>query len=262
MIDLHHHCLPGIDDGPDAWDAAVAQCRMAFEEGVHTIVATPHVHRDPWINGDPAVIRQMVDELNERIGGRPRILPGCEYYYSHDVLDQLGDGGSIIGLADSRYFLTEFPAPLLPVGLERSFFEVALAGHVPVIAHPERNRRVQENPDVLIELIRRGAKTQLTAGSFVGRFGERSEDTAFALLDREMVHFVSTDTHDCERRPPFAAEAFAVISQRYGEARARDLMERNPLAVIENRNLPYDPDPVEKAHNGGFWSIIRSWIVQ
>lgn len=261
MIDLHHHCLPGIDDGPEQWDLAVAQCRAAFQEGVHTIVATPHVHREPWINPDPAVLRDLVDELNERIGGAPRVLPGCEYYYSHDVIEQLSESGSIITLADSRYFLTEFPSSMLPAGLERSFFEVALEGRVPVIAHPERNRRVQDNTDVLVELIQRGAKCQITAGSLVGRFGERSERTAFELLDREMVHFVSTDTHDLERRPPMAAAAIEVLEDRYGDDRARNLTELNPLAVIEDRELVYDPAP-RVSTDTSLWSILKSWITQ
>ena len=261
MIDLHHHCLPGIDDGPAEWDEAVAQCRMAFEEGVHTIVATPHVHREPWINGDPAVIQSLVDELNRRIGGAPRILPGCEYFYSHEVLHQLSGEGSIVRLAGSRYFLTEFPSAMLPAGLDRSFFEVALAGYVPILAHPERNRRVQDNPDVLIELIRRGAKMQITAGSLVGRFGERAETSAWDLLDREMVHVVSTDTHDCERRPPMALAAIGALNDRYGEERTRNLTELNPLAVIEDREMVYDPVPQEKT-SGGLWSIIKSWIIQ
>lgn len=259
MIDLHHHCLPGIDDGPEDWDRAVELCRASFEEGVHTIVATPHVHRDPWINDDPAVLRELVDELNHRLGGAPRVVAGCEYYYSHDVLEQLGEGGSVIGLGESRYFLTEFPAALLPAGLDRSFFEVALAGRVPVIAHPERNRSVQENPDVLVPLIERGAKTQITAGSLVGRFGERAENTAFQLLDREMVHFVSTDAHSLDRRPPLAAAAREVLTDRYGEARSRQLTETNPLAVLEDRELTYDPTPLP-SRPAGMWAMLKAWF--
>ena len=48
MIDLHHHCLPGFDDGPRTWDEAVELCGIAAEEGIETIVATPHVLRGRW----------------------------------------------------------------------------------------------------------------------------------------------------------------------------------------------------------------------
>ncbi|MBW3671231.1 MAG: hypothetical protein KY432_06105 [Acidobacteria bacterium] len=261
MIDLHHHCLPGIDDGPEEWDQAVEQCKAALAEGVHTIVATPHVHREPWINADPRVLRDLVSELNRRIDGAPRILPGCEYFFAHDVVKQLSPSGSIIGLAESRYFLAEFSSSMIPPGLDRILFEIGLAGHVPIIAHPERNRGVQVNPDVLVDLIGRGAKIQITAGSLVARFGERAESTAFHLLDRQMVHFVSTDTHNLDRRPPMAAAAIEVLRERYGEERATALTEGNPLAVIENRDLVYDPEP-RGSRKSNMWSILKSWIVQ
>src|SRR5687768_1989250 len=45
MIDIHHHLLPGVDDGPREMDEAAAMCRMAADEGIEAIVATPHVLR-------------------------------------------------------------------------------------------------------------------------------------------------------------------------------------------------------------------------
>ncbi|MDX1583503.1 MAG: CpsB/CapC family capsule biosynthesis tyrosine phosphatase [Thermoanaerobaculia bacterium] len=261
MIDLHHHCLPGVDDGPDSWEEAIAQCRMAFDEGVHTIVATPHIHRQPWINDNPERLGALVAELNDRLGGVPRILPGSEYFFAHDVVDQLSEAGSIIGLGESRYFLTEFASTVIPTGLDRVLFEIGLAGRVPIIAHPERNQRIWENPGILTDLIDRGARLQITAGSLVGRFGSRSETTAFELLDREMVHFVSTDTHDTDRRPPLAVAATQVLIERYGEERTRALTELNPLAVIEDRELAYEPEP-RIPTKPNLWGILKSWIAQ
>ncbi len=82
VIDLHFHCLPFIDDGPGSWDDAVALCRMAAEEGVETIVATPHVLRDPWINHDQTERDDLLLRLNDLVGGTPAILAGCELYQS------------------------------------------------------------------------------------------------------------------------------------------------------------------------------------
>ena len=39
MIDIHHHCLPGVDDGPRSMNEAEDLCRMAASEGIETIVA-------------------------------------------------------------------------------------------------------------------------------------------------------------------------------------------------------------------------------
>ncbi len=43
MIDLHCHILPGLDDGPSSMQEALAMCRIAAEDGIRTIVATPHM---------------------------------------------------------------------------------------------------------------------------------------------------------------------------------------------------------------------------
>ena len=87
MIDIHFHCLPGIDDGPRDWDEAVALCRAALADGIDTIVATPHVLRDSWLNEDPAARDRLLMELNSLLGGKPEVLPGCEYFFSSDAVE-------------------------------------------------------------------------------------------------------------------------------------------------------------------------------
>ena len=42
MIDIHSHILPGLDDGSKSWDMTVEMCRLAMEDGITHIVATPH----------------------------------------------------------------------------------------------------------------------------------------------------------------------------------------------------------------------------
>ena len=41
MIDIHCHLLPGVDDGAKSWDVTLEMCRMAQQDGVTHIVATP-----------------------------------------------------------------------------------------------------------------------------------------------------------------------------------------------------------------------------
>ena len=42
MIDLHCHILSGIDDGAQTVTDSLAMAQKAVQEGIHTIVATPH----------------------------------------------------------------------------------------------------------------------------------------------------------------------------------------------------------------------------
>lgn len=240
MIEVHFHCLPGIDDGPPDWEEAIALCRIAAEEGTSTIVATPHVLRESWVNEDPGVRDDLVSRLNAALGGRPTVLPGCEYWFSADAVEQVERGrwGPLTALNRGRYLLIEFPPGPPPAEAESVFFELSLKGVTPVLAHPERNPLIARAPDLLGVLAARGALVQLTAGSLLGDFGKAARDACHELLDRGLVHLVSSDAHSTARRPPRLAAARRSVERGWGSDLAQTLFEENPAAVIESRPLP------------------------
>ena len=259
MIDLHHHCLPDVDDGPREWDEAMAMCRMAAEEGIETIVATPHVLRGRWPAFSIPELEARVAELRTRVGDTPRLLLGSEYFFAHDVVEVLGARNAIVPLAGSRYVLVELAANSVPPLIEQPLYRMQLEGWVPILAHPERNLIFQTNPDVLAELLDHGVKTQITAGSLTGGFGAQARRAAETFLRRNFVHFLATDAHNMTKRPPRIREAKIVLEELVGSDVADALIRRNPLAVVENRPLDYDPEPVPEGR-GGFFTRLRSFF--
>ena len=233
MIDLHFHCLPFIDDGPDEWDEAVELCRRAGEEGTEAIVATPHVLRDPWINDDPLARDEMVMKLNTLLGGRPSILPGCEFFFSSDALElwEKKDHSPLTGLNRNGYLLVEFPSVLVPSTAETVFHEFVVQGVHPVIAHPERNLVFVQQPEKLERLIGLGALVQITAGSFLGEFGPRALEAAESFLDRGLVHIVASDAHNLTKRPPRLRAAHDHIAHHWGDDVAERLCVTNPREI-------------------------------
>lgn len=252
MIDIHHHCLPGVDDGPRSWEDAVEQCGIAADEGIETIVATPHVLRGSWENEQPDVLQQLVDELNARVGGKPKVVLGSEYFFGHDVVERVEQKRGIVTLAGSRYLLVEFAAASVPPLIESVFFKLRLRGITPIVAHPERNLVFQTKPALLKRLVDEGARTQVTAGSLFGGFGERAESAAVSWIEAELVHVIATDAHSCGRRAPRAREVREVVAERWGETRAAALFDDNPRAVVENRHLPYEPEAKMPEETTGF----------
>jgi protein-tyrosine phosphatase len=259
MIDLHHHCLPDVDDGPRAWDEAVEMCRIAREEGIETIVATPHVLRGRWKTFSIPELHARIDALRSRVGNTPRLLLGSEYFFAHDFADVLASGTAIVPLAGSRFVLVELASNSVPPMLEQPFYRVQLEGFVPVLAHPERNTVFQSRPDMLTALVEQGARTQITLGSLTGAFGRAAKECAEVLLERRLVHFVATDAHNTEKRPPRIREAIAALEALVGTDVAEALTRGNPLAVVENRALEYDPEPVRE-EKGGFFTRMRSFL--
>lgn len=234
MIDIHFHCVPGIDDGPQNWDDAVALCSAAASQGTSVIVATPHVLRHPWLNENCSVRADLIARLNSLLGGTPVVLPGCEYFVGSDVLDlSLNTSNSpLIGLNGTHYLLIEFPATSLPRNVDSVIHELVIKGCVPVIAHPERNAVFANTPAVLTRLASLGALTQVTAGSILGDFGKNALKAANRFIDAGLVHVVASDAHDLQRRPPRLAAAFENLRVSYGESVAEALISKNPSAIV------------------------------
>lgn len=243
MIDIHHHCLPGVDDGPREWDEAVQMCRIAEAEGITVIVVTPHVLRGRWRSLTSLEIARRVEELQQRVGPHPRLLTGSEYYFGHDMVERLAAGVEIAPLARSRYVLIELAANSVPPLLEQPLYRAQLEGWIPVIAHPERNAVFQQDPTLLEALVARGTRVQVTATSLTGEFGPEARRAAEVFLERRIVHFVASDAHNTARRPPRVAAALERLRALAGEEATAMLALENPRAVIENRALPWVPEP-------------------
>ena len=241
MIDVHFHCLPGIDDGPEDWAEAVALCRAAAAEGTGTIVATPHVLRGRWVNGDPETRDALVLKLNSMLGGTPAILSGCEYFLSSDAVElvERGKWGPLTTLNRGRYLLVEFPPGEMLPGTGDIFHELSVLGVTPVVAHPERNRLFAEDPGRLEDLLERGAIAQLTAGSLLGDFGVAPLDASAEFLRRGLVQLVASDAHSLDARPPRLAAARARVRADWGAAAELGIFESNPRALLVSEPLPW-----------------------
>ena len=90
MIDIHCHILPGLDDGADSLDTSIEMCRIAGNDGISTIVATPHFipGQKQAINSD--MVLKQVDILNKELEARKidvAILPGMEVFISHEIIE-------------------------------------------------------------------------------------------------------------------------------------------------------------------------------
>ncbi len=66
MIDIHAHILPGLDDGPGDIKESIEMCRIAQRDGIHTIVATPHINPGLYDSPKQAILSKVA-ELNRNL---------------------------------------------------------------------------------------------------------------------------------------------------------------------------------------------------
>ncbi|WP_306432329.1 CpsB/CapC family capsule biosynthesis tyrosine phosphatase, partial [Staphylococcus haemolyticus] len=109
--------------------------------------------------------------------------------------------GEAIGLNHSRYLLIEFPSRGVPHYANRLFFELQSEGYIPTIAHPERNKEISQNLEVLYNLINQGALAQLTSSSLQGIQGKKIQKISIQMIEYNLVHFIASDAHHESQRP-------------------------------------------------------------
>lgn len=242
MVDIHAHILPNVDDGPDSWEAALETVRLAAQDGITDIVSTSHMLPDGAYANRRSTLLALVDELRRRVAaeGIPiNVHVGGEVYLTPEV-GQAVKAGDLLTYCDAgRYILVELPAGEFPSYAEHALFDLQLAGVTPIIAHPERNRDIIDDPSRLLDLVERGILVQVTASSLRAT---PYMATAELLIRHRAVHFVASDTHGPDRRPPRLSSYIDILSQLAGEGAARQLLVENPRRVIEGADI--EPEPV------------------
>jgi len=165
LIDLHCHILPGVDDGAQSLEESLSMAREAVEDGIHTIVVTPHSLNGVYINPIRKVI-SGIGALQEALSQnhiKLELYAGADVHLCPHMLERIesGDAGTINNAG--KYILLEFPAQTIPPGVKDEIFSLKLNGITPIVTHPERNAIIQQDVDVLFELVSMGALCQVTA---------------------------------------------------------------------------------------------------
>ena len=247
MIDLHCHVLPGLDDGAADPATSLAMAELAAADGIRTMVATPHVN---FAYEYPLeAIGRGVCQLNELLSDAAvpvRVVAGAELDVAR--LIELSDGElQALSLGDGPSLLLESPFGHAGL-LEDVVFDLQLRGYTTVLAHPERCPTFQRDVELLGRLVERGALCSITAGSLAGMFGSTVRRFALHLLREELVHDISSDAHDSDRRPPLIGLARREMDRDVPEMSPRFdwLAKGGAHAILSGDPLPEPPRPAAR----------------
>lgn len=188
MTDIHTHLLPGVDDGmPTETETREALLWLA-EAGVKRIYLTPHI-MDAMADVS-GMIGQQYARLKTYCPEGLEVRLAGEYMLDAGFRDHLAKG--LLAMADGHVLVETSYLSSLP-GLDALLFEVALAGYVPVIAHPERYLYMNERD---YEGMReKGYKLQLNIPSLAGYYGRQVKEVAGQLLQKGSYTYVGSDIH-------------------------------------------------------------------
>ena len=259
MIDLHCHILPGIDDGASDQLVSLAMARAFVADGVSVVACTPHILPGLYHNTG-AQIREAVVSLQLALDQNDiplQLVAGADNHITPQFVAGLRSG-HLLPLSNSRYVLVEPPHHVFPVRLADLFFEILVAGYVPILTHPERLTWIKHHYPVIQALAQNGVWMQITAGSLTGMFGGSARYWSERMLDEGFVDILATDAHNIDRRPPNLSMGRDVAARRIGTAEAEHLVDTRPRGILANAPPESLPQNVKRIASSGVLNVNPS----
>jgi protein-tyrosine phosphatase len=253
MIDFHSHILWEMDDGVHSLKQALSMAALAIEEGIHTIVATPHCIDEI----DLKVFAKKVDKqctifrealLDKQL--EVDIIAGAEVYLDPNYLGM--EGLEELTVGGTPYMLVEMPMREIPRYTEDFIYHLQLKGFIPIIGHPERNLDIIEAPNRLAEFIELGALAQVNTGSITGFFGTRVQECARILFKHKMVHLLGTDAHSDGKRGPYMKQAVDILKDWIDKEQVNTIVGITPYNILQGKIIPIEPPKRYKPRRGIF----------
>lgn len=237
MYDIHSHIIYGVDDGALSIEESVEMARQAAAEEVDVVIATPHYIEGLYVNEYEDNLERLnkIREQINKAGINISIYLGNELLITPE-LPKLLKSGRVTTLNNSRYLLVELPFLDIPVYTENVLFNLEIEGYKVILAHPEQNEQIIDDPNVLSRLIKKGVYIQMNLPSFEGKYGKRVKKTAQFMLQHHMVHFVGTNRHS-PRQSSLRMRDIADRMSYYYKDNVLDLLFDNPAKIIKNECL-------------------------
>lgn len=231
MIDLHSHLLPGVDDGARTPEQALDVLRRFREDGVRTVVCTPHLRASAAARAPAAEYADRLAALRAQLGDAPELRLGWEIMLDEPGVDLAAPA---LGLGGSRAVLVEFDRGGIPPRAARELGRIRASGVRPVLAHPERYWGCSVTH--VREWRAAGCVIQTDTAYLLGS-GPRAR-LAQALLAEGLVDCLASDNHGDARS---LATARRWLDEQGADVAADVLTRANPAAILADAPLTAVP---------------------
>ena len=221
-IDIHTHILPNVDDGAKSAEESLRMLSLLKQQGVNAVVLTPHFYPQSETSIEEyreRIYRHYTAFKNVAADFFDEILLGSEVLFFEGI-STVPEISSLC-IDHSKYILIELPYDKISSCTVNEIIELNLnCGLMPILAHIERYRRL-ENYESVLSLISDGyALGQVNAYSFLHL---KTRGAVCRLVKDGYVQFVASDAHSVGGIPPRIEEAFTVINRKLGSDTADKL---------------------------------------
>lgn len=238
MIDIHCHLLPGLDDGARNLEEGLRMAEIAVLEGIDEIIATPHTYNGVFVNL-PDTILKSVQTMQQALDCRSipvKVHPGAEIYFDYKIIERINTNKIITMGGQGKYLLLELPALHVPLFTDEVLEQLIMKGYIPVLAHPERNQSLRDNPERIVEWIKRGILIQITVDSMWGKWGNQVRAFSKYLVQKELVHFIASDAHSPHGRYINYTNAFHILNS-WSKPEAFSRAQNNARRLLKGEDI-------------------------
>ena len=212
MVDIHTHILPGIDDGSKNVEETLRMIDEIKGFGVNKIVATPHFYGEfTTIDEFLANRRASYESIEGYVPEDVEIILGAEVLLDYELHKK---DVRKLAIANTDYLLLEMPYCRWEPWVFDEIFKISVSHSLEIIiAHLDRYVDLvsAENISTLMGM---GLKHQVNVDN-LGNFLKKSN--SMTLLRNGAAHFIGSDCHNMEQRPPCMGYAVNKIRSRLGD---------------------------------------------
>ena len=247
MIDIHSHLIPGVDDGSQSFEESLFLLKQAEQDGVTELITTPHFMKNGEFRMKAPELVQRFNELKQAYKGPIKLHLGNELYI-HPDLPELLEKGEVLTLAESETILVEFPFQNYRDEYDEILYELSLKYRI-IIAHPERYRYVQEDPNFCLRWLNEGYLLQANQNSL---FKKETKKVLVPMIEHGFISFAASDAHN-EHRPCVLSEAREFLAEEFGEQFAVQLTQENPEKILKNEPIVQEYREIKKKKKHFLW---------
>lgn len=233
LIEMHSHIIPGIDDGSKNVETSLRMIERLQKQGAKKIVLTPHYYSDiisldDFLKKRDKAFNKLMQALPS---GSPELLPSAEVYISDYIFNNESIKELCVGNSDYVLIEHSFSSEFGSNDYDRLMNLYCDFGVKPVLAHIERYKALMNDPFKLNDYIEMGCLTQVNVSSFSDApRGTRKK--LFKYLENGAIHFLGSDCHNLDSRPPEYKDGINAIIKKCGQS-AVDKLIKNANVLVK-----------------------------
>ena len=230
-VDTHSHLLPGVDDGCKSVEESIACAKVLVANGYSHAFCTPHIwHNNRGISRTsvPRLVKMLQGEL-DAAQVPLSLLPGGEMNLYLGVDKTPAE--EVVPLGLGKYMLVDMWFSELPPFFEQAVQWLQEMELSVVLAHPERMRAIQDDPELVDYIQSLGVYLQGNLQCFTDKPEALTRKRAEQFLLDGKYFILGSDTHNPETID-VRMGGLARVRELVGEETLDQLTVTNPRKLV------------------------------